>query len=402
MANLTESSIWETGIYQLETDDPVLGGPEGIDNLQAKQLANRTKYLNDNKAALASPTFTGTPAAPTAAPGTNSTQIATTAFIQAAISALVASSPAALDTLNELAAALGNDANFATTITNALALKASWAVIDPVLTQAGFTVDHNNINQLRDAILQISSNVGAIKSPADFLAFGNVTQSGLGTQANGDWPSTMNDGDRVLCVGQTTQTQNGWFNTHSGAWTRCTDADVSGEILPGAITVVAKGTNYADSFWEVSSDTSPIVPGTTVLVFTQKPSLFASSSEVLSGTNNTKVITPLTLLSGLLGAGGAGSSDYVILPYKDKSDGSRKNLIIQWGLTTSSASADVSVTFPIAFPNSCRAVLVVPGATGSGAFGGHNASSVTGFNLSAWINTSTRTAASTFWVSIGN
>lgn len=45
MANLTELNEWTPGVYQLETSDPVLGGPEGIDNLQAKQLANRTKYL---------------------------------------------------------------------------------------------------------------------------------------------------------------------------------------------------------------------------------------------------------------------------------------------------------------------------------------------------------------------
>ncbi len=83
-----------------------------------------------------SPALTGIPTAPTAAAGTNTTQIATTAFIQAAISALVASSPAALDTLNELAAALGNDANFATTMTNALAgkLNTTFSNISNVIT----------------------------------------------------------------------------------------------------------------------------------------------------------------------------------------------------------------------------------------------------------------------------
>ncbi|ELY2535431.1 phage tail protein [Cronobacter sakazakii] len=75
------------------------------------------------KAPLASPTLTGTPTAPTAAQTVNNTQVATTAFVKSAIAALVASSPAALDTLNELAAALGNDPNFATTMTNALAGK---------------------------------------------------------------------------------------------------------------------------------------------------------------------------------------------------------------------------------------------------------------------------------------
>ncbi|MCM7566758.1 phage tail-collar fiber domain-containing protein [Enterobacter asburiae] len=75
------------------------------------------------KAPLANPALTGTPTAPTAAQTANNTQIANTAFVKSAITALVGSTPAALDTLNELAAALGNDPNFATTMTNALAGK---------------------------------------------------------------------------------------------------------------------------------------------------------------------------------------------------------------------------------------------------------------------------------------
>jgi len=78
-------------------------------------------------APLASPALTGTPTAPTAAAGTSTTQVATTAFVGTAVSNLVASAPAALDTLNELATALGNDASFSTTITNALAAKAPLA-----------------------------------------------------------------------------------------------------------------------------------------------------------------------------------------------------------------------------------------------------------------------------------
>lgn len=93
------------------------------------------QYAKDSDLAayapLASPAFTGTPTAPTAAPGTNTTQLSTTAFVQAAIAALVASSPATLDTLYELAAALGNDPNFATTITTALGNKQP---IDATLT----------------------------------------------------------------------------------------------------------------------------------------------------------------------------------------------------------------------------------------------------------------------------
>ncbi|MCU4028827.1 phage tail protein, partial [Enterobacter roggenkampii] len=102
-------------------DDKVLELKVYVDDLMAKHLAAADPHTQ--YATKASPTFTGTPKAPTAAAGNNSTQLANTAFVQAAIAALVASSPTALDTLNELAAALGNDPNFATTMTNALAGK---------------------------------------------------------------------------------------------------------------------------------------------------------------------------------------------------------------------------------------------------------------------------------------
>lgn len=77
------------------------------------------------KANLASPALTGTPTAPTASQATNNTQLATTAFVKAAVAALIDGSPAALDTLNELAAALGDDPNFATTLTTAIGEKAA-------------------------------------------------------------------------------------------------------------------------------------------------------------------------------------------------------------------------------------------------------------------------------------
>ncbi|ENF2155262.1 phage tail protein [Escherichia coli] len=91
------------------------------ETLAATPKAVKTVMDETNKKApLNSPALTGTP---TARQGTNNTQIANTAFVMAAIAALVDSSPDALNTLNELAAALGNDPNFATTMTNALAGK---------------------------------------------------------------------------------------------------------------------------------------------------------------------------------------------------------------------------------------------------------------------------------------
>lgn len=89
-------------------------------------VTNLQSSLNA-KADLASPAFTGTPSAPTATAGNNSTQIATTAFVSAAVAALINGAPGALDTLQELAAALGSDASFSTTVTNSLAGKLTAA-----------------------------------------------------------------------------------------------------------------------------------------------------------------------------------------------------------------------------------------------------------------------------------
>lgn len=279
MANVIETPQWEPGVYQIETSDPVLGGPAGISNKQGKQLANRTAYLKeqvDSQAAgklsrsgdtmtgvllgkpgaatpnnvnnagfafsgdpdtgLFSPVdgvlqlatngevffennaqgvasfkkgvrvpkgvpsaldantgsgysfdqdgdtgmfaeggasnegsdlvlrvdateiirlktsgaiLAGAPSAPTAATGTNSLQLANTAFVQAAIAAWVGSVPATLDTLSELANALNNDPHFAATVINSLALKAPLA--SPALTgnpTAPTPAQFNNSTQL--------------------------------------------------------------------------------------------------------------------------------------------------------------------------------------------------------------------------------------------------------------
>ena len=84
------------------------------------------------KANLASPALTGNPTAPTQSASDNSTKVATTAYADTAVANIVDSSPAALNTLNELAAALGDDENFSTTVTNSIATKAPLA--SPALT----------------------------------------------------------------------------------------------------------------------------------------------------------------------------------------------------------------------------------------------------------------------------
>ena len=80
-------------------------------------------HASGGYAPIASPGLTGTPTAPTAAANTNTTQIATTAFVQTELTDLIDGAPGTLDTLNELAAAINDDANYNTTLTTALATK---------------------------------------------------------------------------------------------------------------------------------------------------------------------------------------------------------------------------------------------------------------------------------------
>ena len=89
---------------------------------------NGTAWVNAaGYALLASPALTGTPTAPTAAAATNTTQIATTAFVRTEVSNLVGSAGATLDTLGEIATALGNDVALSTTLTTSIGLKAPLA-----------------------------------------------------------------------------------------------------------------------------------------------------------------------------------------------------------------------------------------------------------------------------------
>jgi len=105
----------------------------------AKPVSTAQQTALDLKAPLASPTLTGTPIAPTAAAGNNSTQIATTAYADAAVAALVGTAGATLDTLGEIATALGNDVALSTTLTTSIGLKAPLASPTFTGTVSGIT-----------------------------------------------------------------------------------------------------------------------------------------------------------------------------------------------------------------------------------------------------------------------
>ncbi|HAV8928524.1 TPA: phage tail protein [Escherichia coli] len=164
-------------------DDKALELKVYADDQMAKHLAAPDPH--SQYAPKASPTFTGTPKAPTPAAGNNTTQLATTAFVQAALTALINGAPATLDTLKEIAAAINNDPNFSTTINNALALKAPLS--SPALTgtptapTAAQSVNNTQIATTAFVKSAIAGMVGSAPAALDTL---NELAAALGNDPN--------------------------------------------------------------------------------------------------------------------------------------------------------------------------------------------------------------------------
>ncbi|ENY2959080.1 phage tail protein [Salmonella enterica subsp. enterica serovar Lille] len=195
-------------------DDKALELKVYVDDLMAKHLAAPDPH--SQYAQKDSPTLTGIPKVPTPAAGNSTKQIANTEFVASSIAAIVDSAPTALDTLNELAAALGNDPNFATTMINALAGKQpldntltnlSGKDIAGLLTYLGLGETINlaknavpatrrvNSKPLTGDITLWASDVGAISAGA----VGEITDNGTMASANtpGWWRVSVSKPDSV-------------------------------------------------------------------------------------------------------------------------------------------------------------------------------------------------------------
>jgi hypothetical protein len=138
----------------------------------AKPVSTAQQTALDLKANLDSPALTGTPTAPTATVATNTTQIATTAFVRAEVSALVNSAGSTLDTLGEIATALGNDANLSTTLTTSIGLKAP--IASPTFTGTVTIPEGASISGF--ATLASPTFTGTVTLPAN-TSIGNVTST---------------------------------------------------------------------------------------------------------------------------------------------------------------------------------------------------------------------------------
>ena len=330
MTNLVETERWEDGVYQLETSDPVVGGPEGIDNLQAKQLANRTRYLKKAVEARQSD-FGAHVAAVDPHP-----QYATHADLAEKLAALVAQSPETLDTLSELAKALGNDPNFATTITNQLALKAS--LDSPVFTG---TPKGTTAPQF-DNSTRLTTN--------EFLqrALGNFNLSS-GTGSGISVAATALTNDDI-----------GGFHYFNGAAMQTATLPSEAGLPPGAAIAIQRGAQAGLTIG--TKKANAIIDTTNGLA--SSITLIAGEFVVLvwSGTY-WQAFGTYTQRMGQTFASSLGTSGY------QKLSG---GMIFQWVTGGSDVNGNMNVTLPIAFPNA-----VLGGIANEGSPGGWGGNTVT-------------------------
>ena len=151
-------------------------GLSNVDNTSDanKPVSTATSSALALKSNLNSPTFTGTPSAPTASTGTDTTQIATTEFVQNAIETVIGAAPSALDTLQEIATSLNNDSDLAGTLTNLIGTKVTLSEARQGLS-AGNGITYNN-------------STGAISTDSTVVATKTYVDSGIS-----DLESTIND-----------------------------------------------------------------------------------------------------------------------------------------------------------------------------------------------------------------
>ena len=310
--------------------------------------------------------LSGVPTAPTAAPGTNSAQVSTTAFVQAAIAALVASSPAALDTLNELATALGNDPNFATTMTNALAGKQASLGYTPVQQGTGVGQTSN--------VVKIGWSAGAkLKATVDTTDLGNLAlEASPAFTGNPTAPTPAQfDADTSIATSAFVQAAlgNKRLATSITASRAITLADFGGEFVvsaAGAVTLTLPATSSVAN--GASLRFINLGVGTVTFARTGADTFIGAFNS--GGTATSAVLLPnddvtVTQYGGIwlvIGSGAGLTSTSGATGFRYIGGG----LIEQWGLVTGPVNPansrwELDVTFPTAFPNACLSVVATSG-----------------------------------------
>ena len=248
-----------------------MNGTQAAGNSELYARADHVHPTDTSRAPLASPTFTGTPAAPTSVADTNTTQLATTAFVVGQASS---TSPLALGT-----ATVGTSLRYA---------RADHVHAMPTLSQVGTPTADVSLGGFKVTNLgtPTADTDAATKLYVDQIAQGvdakqsvraattvSITLSGTQTI---DGISVV-AGERVLVKNQGTPAQNGIYIVSASAWTRATDMDSWAEV-PSSFVFVEQGTTQADTSWVVSSDQGGTL-GTTAINWVQ----FGSASSFIGG-----------------------------------------------------------------------------------------------------------------------
>lgn len=251
------------------------------------------------------------------------------------------------------------DANPATGVEGspvpAAAIEHPQREIEAVISGAGLTPATGDLTQLQQAIQRmiVGGDYKAsvrVTTTANIALTGEQTIDGIAVVA----------GDRVLVMAQTAGAENGIYVAAVGAWARAEDANSAGDLTSGVLVPVETGTGNADTIWMLTTD-GAITIGTTALTWqiksgdasTTRKGLvqLATSAEAQALTDALKALTPATLAAALQGGNQSlAENGYQKLP---------GGLIIQWAsIAGPGANTSFTWTFPIAFPNACRIVLI--------------------------------------------
>ena len=339
MANLQETNQWEAGVYQLETTDPVEGGAEGIDNLQAKQLANRTAWLKAQLTLLTSANelLTKLKTVDGSGSGLNADMLDG----KHASAFLLASAYTANDILTKLktvdGSASGLDADKLDGKHASDFLLASAYTASDILTKLK-TVDGSASGLDADKLDG--------KHASDFLLASAYTANDILTKLKTvDGAGTGLDADTVDGIQGTRISLLDALAKRTATLRLANMVKLQGETLDGS---------SRDMLFIDDSDQANI--GATAIPLRLRGSEASpkyNGSDIFHGG---EIVSMLTKMGQV---GGTAGSDFIKIPFEDA--GVKKKLIIQWGTIASlPANTATTYTLPTTFPTTCLNAQVTP------------------------------------------